>query len=346
MESERSIKRTIGLGTAVATMTGCIIGASVFIVPGTLSAASGPNAWISYIIGALLSLFSCFVYAQVGATFPVSGANYRLCSGGVNGNFGFIYVWCYFLGYLFLYPIMSRTAAAYLIVLFPELQQYSLWISIIIVVLTGLLNLLGTVISGKLQTILVILLCSVVLVFSICGISQADWSLFNPLFPKGFSPVIIGVLSTYYAFSGVNCIIDMSGDIINPGKNIPRTVFISMGIIIVMYMGVCITMPGIIPWNQLGADAPAVTVANRILPAWFGKLICVAAIAACWTTLNAVFGAMARILLVLGKAKILPHFFSEINKKNVPGNGISALTIIGSLMCVFYASIMQFVNIS
>ena len=340
------IQRNMGLMPAIATMTGCVVGASIFIVPGALSAASGPNAWLSYIIGAVLILFSCFVYVQVGAAIPVSGANYRLCTGCINGITGFLYVWCYFLGYSFLFPIMAKTAATYLAVFIPAVNDHILLVSVLIIVLTGCLNLLGTAVSGKIQTACVALLIIVVCIFSCGGIVNADWSHFTPMFPKGISPVIIGVVSTYYAYAGVNCIIDMSGDIKNPGKNIPRTVFISMLLVIIMYVGMSVALVGVQPWEELGVDAPAIMVSRQIFPQWFAYFVAIAAIAASWTTLNAVYGAMSRVLYVMGRNRIFPRPLATVNKKGVPSVAIIARTIMGVIMCAFNALLMQFVNVS
>lgn len=345
-DSKGGLKRNLGLFTAICMMTGCIVGASVFIVPGELSFSTGPTAWLSYLIGAVLISFSCFMFAQVGAVLPVAGANYMLCTGTVNGTWGFLYVWSYFLGYSFLFPIMSKTAATYLSVFFPGLSAYIPEVSIIIILVTCVINCLGSNFAAKIQNALVVLLVAVVLIFSAGGIINADFSHFSPMFPNGVKPVILGAISTYYAFAGVNCIIDMSGEIKNPGKNIPRTVFISFAIVVVMYILMCVALVGLLPTNELGVAMPAVTAAETIFPKWFNYIIALAAIAASWSTLNSVIAAMSRVLFVLGKSNILPRKLADSNKKGAPYYAILVLAVVGVLMVLFSATIMQFVNIS
>ena len=345
-ENKNQVKRNISLFAAIAMMTGCIVGASVFIVPGELSASTGPTAWLSYLIGGILISFSCFIFAQVGSVLPVSGANYMLCTGAVNGTWGFLYVFAFLLSNSFLFPIMSKTAATYLAIFFPALNDYIPVVSIIVIIFTCGLALLGNALSTTVQNICVVVLVAVVLIFSGGGVTHADWSHFDPMFPSGFMPVILGVISTYYAFAGVNCIIELAGEIKNPGKNIPRTVFISFGIVMIMYIGMCVALVGLVPANELGVAAPTIMAAELIFPKWFSYFVALAAIAASWTTLNGIAAGMARLLMVLGKSEILPASLGKVNRRGAPQNAFVVLMIMGILMVLFSATIMQFVNIS
>lgn len=344
--NSQGLKRNVGLFAAICLMTGCVVGASVFIVPGELSASTGPTAWLSYLIGGILILFSCFIFAQVGSILPVAGANYVLCTGTVNGTYGFLYVWAFLMSNSFLFPIMSETSATYLAVIFPPLADYPMAVAVAVFVVTCAINLLGNNLSTKIQNACVILLVAVVLIFSFGGIANANWDHFVPMFPSGVMPVIIGVISTYYAFAGVNCIIELSGEIKNPGKNIPRTVFISFGIVITMYIGMCVGLVALMPPSELGVAAPAVTASLLVFPSWFQYFIALAALAASWTTLNGILASMARLIYVLGKNSILPKPLGKINRYGVPHSAIIVLTVVGLLMILFSAAIMQWVNIS
>lgn len=340
------LKRSIGLGASICMMVGTIVGASVFVVPGELAVSVGPAAWLSYAIGAVIMFFNCFIFAQVGAVLPVSGANYALCSGAVNGTWGFLYVWGFILSNSFLFPIMSRTASTYLAVFFPAIADYVPLVSIIIIILTVGINLLGTSLSSKIQTACVVVLVAVILIFSGGGVVNANWENFNPMMPSGIMPVILGAISTYYAFAGVNCIIELSGEIKNPEKNIPRTVFISFFIVVIMYVGMCVGLVALLPTSELAVATPAITAAETVFPKAFSYFIALAAIAASWTTLNAIVASMARLIYMLGDTTVIPKAFARTNRFNAPYVSYIALLIMGILMVLFSATIMDYVNIS
>lgn len=339
--------RRLGLFSAIAMMTGCVVGASVFIVPGNLCGSVGPGAWIAYVVGGILMFFNCFIYAQVGAIAPVSGANYMLCSRCVNGTFGFIYVWGFILANIWLLPIMSKTTAQYLGVFFPGITDHAVTVAIIVLLVTFGINFLGVATASWVQNACVIIIIAVILIFSLGGVTHADWSNFSPALPNGVYSVLIGAISTYYAFAGVNCIIELSGDIRNPGKNIPRTMFISFGIVVIMYIGMCIGLVSLRPAAELAEMAtPAVTAAEGVFPGFFRYFIALAAIAASWTTLNAVVGSMAKLIMMLGKTGVLPKVFEKQNKRGACTTALIVLGVAGVVMVLTSASIMQFVNIS
>ena len=340
------LKRNISLFAAVCMMTGCIVGASVFVVPGELAVSVGPAAWLSYGIGAVLMFFNCFIFAQVGAILPVSGANYMLCTGAVNGAWGFLYVWGFLLSNSFLFPIMSRTAATYLAIFVPAIGSHVTLVAVAIILFTVCINLLGTNVSTSIQNGCVILLITVVIIFSGGGVTHADWSHFSPMFPTGVMPVVLGAISTYYAFAGVNCIIELSGEIKNPGRNIPLTVFISFGIVVVMYIGMCVGLVALLPTHELAVATPAVTAAETIFPKWFSYFVALASVAACWTTLNSIIAAMARLLFMLGETSVLPPVIAKTNKNGAPYVSYLCLAVMGILMVLFSVTVMQYVNIS
>ena len=159
-------------------------------------------------------------------------------------------------------------------------------------------------------------------------------------------PVVLGAISTYYAFAGVNCIIELSGEIKNPGKNIPRTVFISFAIVIVMYIGMCVGLVALLPSKELNVSMPAIVAAEQIFPKWFSYFIALASIAACWTTLNSVMAAMARLLFMLGETSVLPRVIAKTNKNRAPYVAYTCLSVMGILMILFSVTVMQYVNIS
>lgn len=219
-------------------------------------------------------------------------------------------------------------------------------VAVVIILFTAGINLLGTNVSTKIQNACVVLLIAVVIIFSGGGITHADWTHFEPMFPTGVMPVVLGAISTYYAFAGVNCIIELSGEIKNPGKNIPRTVFISFAIVIVMYIGMCVGLVALLPSKELNVSMPAIVAAEQIFPKWFSYLIALASIAACWTTLNSVMAAMARLLFMLGETSVLPRVIAKTNKNRAPYVAYACLSVMGILMILFSVTVMQYVNIS
>ncbi|GAA4114398.1 APC family permease [Enteractinococcus coprophilus] len=337
----------MGFVTATAMLIGTVIGASVFIVPGALAASAGPAVWLTYLIGAILILFAAVMFAQIGSVMPVTAANYRLTASTVNGTWGFLYIWVFGIANIFLVPIMALTAAEYLGVFHPSLN--SMPVAVGLVVITGLVNILGLRAAMSIQNILVAVLILIIAVFATGGLANADWSHFTPMFPIGVGPVIAAAVSTYYAFAGMNVVIELSGEMKNPGRNAIRMIMVGLVTITVLYLGVAVAAVAavaLVQPSELGVEAPIVYAASMVFPDWFGGVVALGAVAACWTTLNAVMAALGRQLFGLSRSRILPQALSKLNKAGTPYIAMVSLTLVGILITIFSEDVMKFVNLS
>jgi amino acid transporter len=63
-----------------------------------------------------------------------------------------------------------------------------------------------------------------------------------------------GSLKTVYAYLGYYNVCHLGGEIKNPGKNIPRSIFISIAGIALLYLLMNISVMGVMPWQSVKAD--------------------------------------------------------------------------------------------
>ena len=62
------LKQQIGLPAAVFIIIGYIVGATIFILPGALTAVAGPGVFLAYLLAGIPALFYCFVEADAPGT--------------------------------------------------------------------------------------------------------------------------------------------------------------------------------------------------------------------------------------------------------------------------------------
>ena len=92
-ESNAELTRTISLPSAAFIIIGYVVGATIFILPGSLAADTGPAVFIAYMLAAIPAIIAGIVMAQIGSALPVSGANFVLIRDALSPYSGFIYVW-------------------------------------------------------------------------------------------------------------------------------------------------------------------------------------------------------------------------------------------------------------
>jgi len=107
------LQRKIGLAGAIFLLLGNVIGASIFILPGSLAAIAGPAVFVAYLIALIPAFFNTLVAAQVGGILPVSAADYVFTSTVLHPLLGFLKVWAALVGALVGGPILAYGFADY-----------------------------------------------------------------------------------------------------------------------------------------------------------------------------------------------------------------------------------------
>ncbi|MGN6163708.1 MAG: APC family permease [Flavisolibacter sp.] len=295
-----SLKRVLGLGTALLMVAGSMIGTGIFkkIVP---MAATGLNetyilaAWIA---AGLISLFGAFTVAGLAKITTESGGKYeylRICF----GNFiGFLFGWATFIiigsgSVAAISFIFSQSLASFISV--PEL--FNSWkdisiahsifpfanggikiISIVVIVSLTLFNYRGIKNGAALNNVVTIAKVLGILFLIVLGIFLSNPSV-NPkpvssaiAPPQGlslFSIFFAIMLSAFWAYDGFANVAAISGEIKNPKRNVPLAVVTGVSVVIVLYVLVNFAFMKSVPLNEIAAlgngKVAAIVAAQNVL---------------------------------------------------------------------------------
>jgi APA family basic amino acid/polyamine antiporter len=341
------VERTIGLSGAVVTLTGLVVGASIFILPGTLSASTGPAVMLSYLLAAGVALFSCLVAARIGSMFPVSGASFIVISRMLSPFFGFLGVWFMLAGAAVAVAFLAYGIADYTPLLWPgEINRT--WVALLLVLGFGFLNAQGARIAVIGQGVMVVMFMLALLIFCTVGLVQIDTHLLIPFAPNGMKPVIAAAVPAFFSFTGFMLIIELGGEIKNPAKTIPRSLLISFIAVLIIYAAVSLTLVGMVPWYEFAQiPAPVGHVAGLLMPAWAAGLIAITAMAAAATSVNGIVLTYSRDIQAMASVGLLPKKLAVVSATK--GNpvfavlvmtGMSGLCVLASGTVTQYASLL------
>jgi len=331
MVSAGKMQRTIGLTGAVVTLVGFVIGVSIFILPGTLAASTGPAIVLSYLLASMMAVFSCAVSAQVGAVFPVSGASFVSVSRLISPFWGFAIVWLILAAGSIAVALLAYGFADYLVLIWPGLSRTTA--AMLLVAALGGLNLLGARDTVLGQGLMVAAFMLALLVFSVAGIYNMDTKLLTPFVPNGLGPVLSAMIPAFFSYAGFMVIIELGGEIKKPARNIPLALAISFVMVLVAYSVVSLAIVGVVPWQELATiKAPISEAAGRILPAWMATTITLTAIAAAASSVNGMLLGYSRDVLALARVKVLPDALAKISEKH--GEPVNAVLVITGLSFV------------
>ena len=130
-------------------------------------------------------------------------------------------------------------------------------------VFTGV-NLLGIRTAVWAQIVMVVAFMVVLLMFGVGGLFHSRAAAnFTPLFPFGVVAVLQTTIPAFYSYSGFSAVVTFGGEIVNPRRNIPLVLVISLPSIMAVYTLVTLAMPGVVNWRDLSVgDATLSRVAR------------------------------------------------------------------------------------
>lgn len=316
-EKEFGLQRVLGLPQTVAVAVGMTIGAGIFVLTGIATGYTGPAVPLAYLVSAIPVIFLMMALAMLGSALPTTGGNYKYGSRLFSPRWAFIGIWGYMGGTLVgAFPLWALSGARYL---------QSLWdlpavpTAVVLLTVLFLINLIGISMAAALQAFFVLVLIGSLFYFGFAGVGQIEAVNFSPLLPGGTYGFLIASSILTFTLLGSNAIVELGGEIKDPGKTIPRAFMISIPLVTVLYIFISVTAVGVLPWTETAGQPLAVAAAAFMQQGGLTFFILGGGLLAIVTTLNAGFMWGTKSLLVMAADGIFPASLARINKRfNTP----------------------------
>jgi APA family basic amino acid/polyamine antiporter len=223
-----------------------------------------------------------------------------------------VYAWASFFGQI---PLYAIGCAMYVRVLFPSLSVTGF--ALAMVTFFYLVNLFGVRLAAQLQAVLVIILISALIYYAGAGIAVIKPENFSNFLQNGPTNLLLGTALLTFTYFGANGIIELGGEIVNPGKVIPAAFFIALPTVMLIYVAVAVATVGAVPAGLLGQTSePLITVCRQTTGrAGMFFFTVGGAVLALTTTLNALFIVGTKSLLMMAADRLLPSKMGRLNQK-------------------------------
>ncbi len=340
-QGEVTLARTLGFFEATMIGLGAMIGAGIFVLTGIAAGEAGPASLIAFALNGVVTLFTALSYAELASAIPEAGGGYSFVQRAMPGWAGYLAGWMLWFAYIvacslyalgfsgyfleFLAKYFSLAHDGFVALLGQHGAQALVTAAISVFFIS--LNLIGTDVTGKTENVVTmakVVLLGVFVAFGLAAIARHPaqaLSNFTPMFPKGFSGVVVAMGLTFIAFEGYDLIATISEEVADPTRNIPRAIFASLGTAVIIYLLVifvslgAINPGGMTSWEFLGKyqETAVVKAAENFMP-WFGVALIVAGgLFSTMSALNATVLASSRVAFSMGRDRMLPKVFGAIH---------------------------------
>jgi len=315
MPEQIGFRRNMGLFMAVMIGIGATMGPGIFALPGELAHMIGPLGILVYLAMGFLTVFTALNYSELSAAIPLAGGGYSFTSRTLNRPVAFFTGWFFWIGNTLacsMYAlIFSLTVRAYFI---PE-ASIAL-ITLITTILFTIINLKGMKEAIIVITVMNLVELAVLVCVAALGFTDIEPRNLEPLAPMGWGPFVPAMALIYISYVGFELISNAAEEIIEPSKNIPRAILITLGVSTAIYVFVVGVMMGTINHTELAqSDIPFIFTAERLFGAWGRWAGVIATIMASLSAFSVTLGASARILYALGRDKHFPYIFAKLHPK-------------------------------
>jgi amino acid transporter len=228
---------------------------------------------------------------------------------------------------------------------YPALPDLPVVYALAVVAVFVALNALSTEASGGAETVVTVLKIAILAVFVAFGIFAADVGEFVPLFPEdsGALSVLPAMGLTFIAFQGYDLIATVTEEVENPQKNIPRAIFLSLGVTVLVYLLVVFVAVGTMGAEQLGAagETAVAEAAAGFMPEFpvigtGAALITFGAVFSTISALNAVVIGSSRVAFAMGRERQLPARLGQLH----PRFGTPFLAILASSVLMLLSVVL------
>lgn len=336
--------RKINLLQATAINMIDMVGIGPFVVMPFVVAqfTNGLFIW-AWFFGAFTAFADAMIWSELGAKYPLAGGTYnfhRIAFGEKGGRLmSFLFVWQTSIQAPLVVASAAIGFAQYLTYIVPmEIwQQKAVSGGLVLFVLFLLYRKIETI--GKISVFFGSIVILTIIWIIVAGLSNKEHSI--PVWPENgvsffqltfWAAVAHGSLKTVYAYLGYYNVCHLGGEIRNPEKNIPRSIFISIAGIALLYLLMNVSVMGVMPWQSVRADDRYI-VSSFMEKIYGHKAAILVTVLILCTAMSSLFAVVLGYSRIPYAAAVDKNFFSVFARlhptKNFPHLSLLFICILG-----------------
>lgn len=336
------IKKTLGAFSGTAMMLNVVLGSGLLILPGLTAKISGLAAFWAWVAAVVASIPLLWVFASLSALFPHTGGIAHLV-GRTFGRAGFVAASFIFLGAVSLgLPSVALTGGYYWASAAAGAGAPA-WLADANLAALGLfglscgLNLYAPDTAKKIGASAAILIGVFIICMLIAGTlalsaqtgaaqAQATLRAIIASAQPDWRPAAAVFFMVFFAFTGWEVSIGMSGEFKNPSRNIP--VAIAASFVIAAALSLACVLLVLVAGARAWHEAAFAT----LLPARFGGVLAAGAMLFITINLFAAIWSVSRLLFTLAGAGVLPPAIGRLSAAGTPRNAVLLFLAVGCSM--------------
>jgi basic amino acid/polyamine antiporter, APA family len=317
-EQDEKLIRALGVPTLTASIVNATVGAGIFVLPAAVAAGLGAAAPIAFVICAVVMALVVTSFAIAGSRVSLTGGLYAYVEVAFGSYIGFLAGVLLWLTNVLAVAAVASAIVASVAVVFPLVQGGLGRVLLLMLIFSALafINIrgvrggAGTVAGLTIAKLLPLLLFIAVGVFFIQP-AALGWSVW-----PGSDAIGKTVSVLIFAFMGIELALVPSGEVKNPSRTVPRSIFLALTMTTALYIAIQLVAQGVLgaELSKFG-DAPLAEAAARFLGHAGRSIILVGMVISAFGYVSGDILGSPRTLYAFGRNGILPAKMAAVHPR-------------------------------
>jgi len=308
IKPDKELKRTIGLFGLSSNIINVIIGSGIFVLPAIVAVGMGASGVLAYLFCGILIALIMLCFAEVGSKITSSGGLYTYIETAFGDYAGFL------SGNLYLATVLSADAAVsnalvnILAATFPALESQMVRVLFLFIVFFGLafINILGVKQGVGLIKFLVIAKILPLLLLIVLGLPKISMVHISIEVLPSFEQLGATSLILFFAFIGGETGLNVSGEVKNPNKNIPKSIFLGIISVLIIYILIQLVAQGVLGDALADQKVPLAETARDVFGNTGFMILTAGAGVSMFGYMSGSILNMPRVLYALSRDRVIP----------------------------------------
>lgn len=329
----------LGVAFGLAVIIGNTIGVGILRTPGDVATYLPNTSWFLgiWLLGGLYALLGALTLAELGAMVPESGGQYVYARRAMGDYAGFMIGWSDWISTCASIAAVTVSFGDYSSQLWPALGGRSVAVAIFVVIVLAIIQARGIKagdltqqITSLLKTIVLVGLAAVCLFATLPAEASAAQSV-SPVI--GFGAIVLALQGVIYTYDGWNGMLYFSGEVKNPGKDIPRSMAGGVIAVIVIYLLLNVSFLRVLGIHGIaGETLVAATAARAIFGDSGDTVVRAVLLVSLFSAANAILLMASRLPYGLGRDGLLWRGFNAVNDGGTPTLSLWVSVVATSLL--------------
>jgi APA family basic amino acid/polyamine antiporter len=344
------LKRSIGLFQLTLFGVGATIGTGIFVILTDAVPEAGPAVILSFIFAGVVAGLTAICYAELASAVPVSGSSYSYAYATLGEGVAMVVAACLLLEYGVSAAGVAVGWSQYLNELLDNLFGFTIPDSIsqapeqggvfnlpavVLIWLCTFLLLRGASESAKVNAVMVLIKCAVLVLFIAVGVTGWNSDNLSDFSPAGFGGISAAAGIIFFTYIGLDAVSTAGEEVKNPRRNLPLAIIFALITVTSLYILVAIVAVAAQPVEAFeGQEAGLSAILEAVTgSSWPATVLAAGAVISIFSVTLVVIYGQTRILFAMSRDGMIPRFFHRLNPRTLtPVTSTLVVAVVLSLL--------------